>query len=60
VVAIAARDDTDGLRDEALSAAAEARVHAGRSPIRVTRYPALGHNLPRYRPAELAAVLRGA
>jgi pimeloyl-ACP methyl ester carboxylesterase len=57
IVAVAARDDTGGLRDAALEAATTARLAAGRSPIRVTRYPALGHNLPRYRPAELAAIL---
>jgi pimeloyl-ACP methyl ester carboxylesterase len=57
VVAVAARDDTAGLRDAALEAAGAARVAAGRSPIRVARYPALGHNLPRYRPADLAAIL---
>jgi pimeloyl-ACP methyl ester carboxylesterase len=57
VVAVAARDGTDGLRDAALEAAGAARVAASRSPIRVTRYPSLGHNLPRYRPADLAAIL---
>ena len=59
VVAVAARDDTGGLRDAALAAAGTARAAAGRPPIRVTRYPALGHNLPRYRPADLAAILGG-
>src|SRR5262245_11716002 len=59
VVVIAERDEAAGLRDTALAAVGVARRGAGRSPIRVTRYPALGHNLPRYRPAELAAILGG-
>ena len=57
VVALAARDDSGGLRDRALAAAGVARIAAGAPPIRVLRFPDAGHNLPRYRPDAVAAAL---
>ena len=57
VVALAARDDSGGLRDRALAAAGAARIAAGGPPIRVLRFPDAGHNLPRYRPDAVAAAL---
>jgi hypothetical protein len=35
----------------------EARSAAGQAPIRVTGFPGLGHNLPRYRPADVTAAI---
>ena len=35
----------------------EARAAAGRSPIRLAGYPGVGHNLMRYRPAEVTAAI---
>jgi len=57
VTILAARDDDEGRREAALRALGEARARAFRSPIRVARYPSDGHNLLRYRPAEVAAAL---
>jgi hypothetical protein len=34
---------------------ADARHAVGGSPVRVTGFPGLGHNLPRYRPADVTA-----
>ena len=39
---------------------AEARARAGRTPIRVATFAGAGHNLMRYRPAEVAAAIAGA
>lgn len=36
---------------------ASARVAAGRAPIRVSGYPGVGHNLVRYRPADVTAAI---
>lgn len=57
VTILAARDDDDGRREAALRSLGSARVSASRSPIRVARYPTDGHNLLRYRPAEVAAAI---
>jgi len=57
VTILAARDDDEGRREAALHALGEARARAFHSPIRVARYPNDGHNLLRYRPAEVAAAL---
>jgi pimeloyl-ACP methyl ester carboxylesterase len=57
VTAVLVVDDEEGGRAEALEDASAARVRAGRGPIRVVRMPALGHNVMRYRPADVAEVL---
>lgn len=57
VTVLAARDDDEGRREEALRAAAAMRARASRFPIRVVRFPHDGHNLLRYRPAEVAAAI---
>ena len=59
LVAAVAADDEAGAKSAALAEVDLARRAAGRSPIAVIRFPDDGHNLPRYRPAELAgAILR--
>jgi pimeloyl-ACP methyl ester carboxylesterase len=40
-----------------LRRAADARVAAGRGPIRVTGFPGVAHNLMRYRPADVTAAI---
>jgi pimeloyl-ACP methyl ester carboxylesterase len=60
VTALTARDDPGGTRLAALQVAGAARLAAGRSPIRVARFEDVGHNLPRYRPAELTAAILAA
>ncbi|MFL5680507.1 MAG: alpha/beta fold hydrolase [Chloroflexota bacterium] len=57
IVAIAAADDEEGTRERALADAQAALAQAGRPPIRVARFPGLGHNLLRYRPAHVAAAI---
>lgn len=56
IVALLATDQ-DGTRGEALGLAQRVREAAGRSPILLARYPAVGHNLLRYRPAAIAAAI---
>jgi pimeloyl-ACP methyl ester carboxylesterase len=59
IVALIAVDDEDAPKTTALQAVQDARQMAGRAPLEVARFPADGHNLPRYRPDELAgAILR--
>jgi pimeloyl-ACP methyl ester carboxylesterase len=59
IVAAVAADDETGAKSTALAGLDAARRAAGRSPITVLRFPGDGHNLPRYRPADLArAILR--
>jgi pimeloyl-ACP methyl ester carboxylesterase len=59
IVAAVAAADESGAKSAALADLDAARQAAGRSPIDVLRFPRDGHNLPRYRPAELAqAILR--
>jgi pimeloyl-ACP methyl ester carboxylesterase len=57
IVALLAGDDEAGERSAALGAAQSALVAAGRPPIRAARFPRDGHNLMRYRPAEVAAAI---
>lgn len=52
-------DDPDGERMTALRRVAEAGLAAGRAPIGVARFPAVGHNLMRYRPDAVAAAILG-
>ena len=64
IMALVAVDDEAGLgtvppKASALLAVQAARRAAGRAPLEVARFPADGHNLPRYRPDELTgAILR--
>ncbi|MEO8228129.1 MAG: alpha/beta hydrolase [Chloroflexota bacterium] len=59
IVALVAVDDEDAPKATALQAVQDARRKADRPPLEVARFPADGHNLPRYRPDELAgAILR--
>ena len=59
IVALVAVDDEDRAKEAALAELAAARRAAGLAAPDVARFPADGHNLPRYRPAELAgAILR--
>lgn len=62
IVALVAIDDEDDSamatpKATALLAVQAARRASGRSPIEVVRFPADGHNLPRYRPDELAGAI---
>lgn len=57
IVALAAADDEDGTRARSLAEAQAALAAADRPPIRVARFPSLGHNLVRYRPAHVAAAI---
>jgi pimeloyl-ACP methyl ester carboxylesterase len=57
IVALAAADDEEGTHGRTLSATASALAHPGRPPLRVARFPTDGHNLLRYRPAEVAAAI---
>jgi pimeloyl-ACP methyl ester carboxylesterase len=57
LVAVVALDDDAGAKSAALAEVDLARRAAGRSQIAVVRFPADGHNLPRYRPAELAGAI---
>jgi pimeloyl-ACP methyl ester carboxylesterase len=56
IVALVA-DDPDGSRGDALAAAQEALARARRPAIRAARFPGLGHNLMRYRPADVTAAI---
>jgi pimeloyl-ACP methyl ester carboxylesterase len=55
VVALIAAEDEAGSRHPALDGVHAALALAGRPPIGVARFPTIGHNLMRYRPAEVAA-----
>lgn len=57
IAVLAARDDDDGRREVALRQLGAARVERSRSAIRIARFPSDGHNLLRYRPAEVAAAI---
>jgi pimeloyl-ACP methyl ester carboxylesterase len=59
IVALVAGGDETGTREGTLAEVARARAVAGRSPIRVVRYPADGHNLMRYRPTSVAGAILG-
>ena len=59
IVALVAVDDEDRAKEAALAELDAARRAAGRRAGRRGPVPGGGHNLPRYRPAELAgAILR--
>ena len=60
LTAIVAADDETGSRTAALAAASAARVAAGREPIRSVVIGHVGHNLMRYRPAEVGAAILAA
>ncbi len=57
IVALVAGEDPDGRRAAALAAVERARRAAGRAPLRSRRYNGLGHNLMRYRPADVTAAI---
>jgi pimeloyl-ACP methyl ester carboxylesterase len=57
IVALLAADDEAGSRAAALEVASAARTHAGRGPIATTAFPHDGHNLMRYRPEAVSAVI---
>ncbi len=57
IVALVAGDDPEGRRLAALDTVDEVRRAAGRSPIQRRRFEGLGHNLMRYRPAEVTAAI---
>lgn len=57
VVALAAADDDAGSRASAVAAVSAAREAAGRAPIERVSFGHVGHNLMRYRPREVAAVI---
>jgi pimeloyl-ACP methyl ester carboxylesterase len=57
VAAIVASDDPAGSRTAALAHASAVRVEAGREPIRAVVIGQTGHNLMRYRPAEVCAAI---
>ena len=59
IEALVAVDDEDRSKTAALVEVQRARSAAGRAEVDVARFPDDGHNLPRYRPDELAgAILR--
>jgi pimeloyl-ACP methyl ester carboxylesterase len=60
IVVLAARDDDAGRHLEALREMAAARAAVGRSAIRATSFPGLGHNLMRYLPDAVVAAIRAA
>jgi pimeloyl-ACP methyl ester carboxylesterase len=60
IVALLAADDEAGSRAAALSGAQEALAAAGRPAIRVASFPSAGHNLMRYRPAEVTSAILSA
>ena len=59
LVAESGAPDDDGIRERrlALAEVERQRAAAGLRPARVVRFPGVGHNLMRYRPAEVAAEL---
>ena len=54
-----AAEDEAGNRGRALAEVVSAVANAGGSQIEVARFPHDGHNLPRYRPAEVTAAILG-
>ena len=57
VTALVAAGDEVGSRAAALTDVSAARVRAGRGPIAVNPFPQVGHNLMRYRPADVTAAI---
>lgn len=59
IVGVVAAEDEDRAKSAALAELDAVRRGHGLDPIEVVRFPGDGHNLPRYRPAELAAIILG-
>ena len=59
IVALMAAEDEAGGRGAELEVVRAAVRAAGGPSIRVARFPSDGHNLPRYRPAEVTAAILG-
>lgn len=57
VIALVALAGAPQERLDELRRVAAARVAAGNAPIRVAGYPSAGHNLMRYRPADVTAAI---
>jgi pimeloyl-ACP methyl ester carboxylesterase len=57
IAALLASDDDVGSRARALAQASAARGATGRSPIAITLFGHDGHNLMRYRPAEVSTAI---
>jgi pimeloyl-ACP methyl ester carboxylesterase len=57
ILALAAADDDEGTSRASLIDAQRALAGAGRSPVRVVRFPDAGHNLMRYRPRQVSAAI---
>jgi pimeloyl-ACP methyl ester carboxylesterase len=57
IVALMAAEDEAGNRGRALAEVVTAVVASGGSRIAVARFPHDGHNLPRYRPAEVTVAI---
>ena len=58
VTALVAGDDEGGARTAALAGVSAARTAAYREPVRVVAVDAPGHNLMRYRPADVEIAIR--
>jgi pimeloyl-ACP methyl ester carboxylesterase len=57
IVALRAADDEFGTHGAALAQIQDLLAEAGGPPIRVAHFPTDGHNLMRYRPAEVTAAI---
>jgi pimeloyl-ACP methyl ester carboxylesterase len=57
VIALAALAGAQDVRLDELRRSAAARAEAGHRPVRVAGYPSTGHNLMRYRPADVTAAI---
>jgi pimeloyl-ACP methyl ester carboxylesterase len=59
IVALMAAEDEAGQRGRSLAEVVSGVVARGGRTIQVARFPHDGHNLPRYRPAEVTAAILG-
>jgi pimeloyl-ACP methyl ester carboxylesterase len=59
IVALMAAEDEAGGRRRALDEVVASVASRGGPPIQVAHFPTDGHNLPRYRPAEVGAAILG-
>jgi hypothetical protein len=59
IAVLVAADDEDRTAEQGLHSVQAALASAGRRPPIVHRFPGDGHNLPRYRPREVAAAILG-
>jgi pimeloyl-ACP methyl ester carboxylesterase len=57
ILALPAADDDEGTSRASLGDAQRTLALAGRPPIRVVRFPGVGHNLMRYRPRHVTAAI---